>query len=1302
MLGSARRSLESLGHIHALLEIDMFAGMVELLAGEAVAAETVLRRAHRGFVARGVGVDAAQAAALLARALLAQGLVEEALTFTEGSERLAGVDLKSAIAWRAARAEALAHQGHTVEALEAARAAVALADPTDALIDQADAHLSLAVVLRASGNDSDAEREARRALDLYERKGATARVAAVQGMLGSAPLARPKPSLAQTARRRVRPNAAIAAEERCSQLLETLNVDAFAALIAADFVQVDHATRVTTDRDAYIHQGRMVAAADRVEIDIEPLVSLGERHALTRVTYRLEGAAIVELANRTGHAEIVQLNVTQTDASGRISRIERFDPEHLNSALPRLVELHADHELPPAQHDARYLVAQQLRGNLRRWSDDAVVVDHRPASLGTLHGRDAIRAAGRALRDLTGGAPSRVADVLGSTEWVVLVDLEIVGRTDSGETFELPMLTVGEYADDGFLRRAEWYLPEQVDEALARFDELTGSARPDALKNEASSKLDELYDALLRGEFNTFAAATSANAVIDDRRPIMRLRTEGRDAVVSYARSVMQAGVTAIQATTIATRGRRLALRHESHRGRQGETEVVFLCEFAADGPYLGGCVFDADDLDAAFDELDTRYLAGDGMPHAQTLRPWFEFLAAYNRQDWAQCRGLLADAFAVADHRPTPNLYGAINGPDDFIRTLKTGFELSTERCARTLTIPAVDDGAAVFQLRTTASTRDGADTELAFHVAYTALGGRMTRLEFFADNQLNAAVGRFHELTPSDVPACSEEPVSTAVPQNSAANAWRRAADAGARQDTAGFVACCADDVVYEDRRSLVGRLVISGHRGIEDMVRGMAGVSRVDSQLLATRGDRLVLHRAWFRGEPGASGPFEVETLELTETDRSGLIARWFTFDPDHLDDAFDELDARYAAGEAAPWRAEWAIVTSFILAANRRDWDRLKLSATDDCTYVDHRSTGLGTLDCDQYVASLRALVELAPDVRVQISAVHGLSRDGIVYNLHYWGRNTAGGVFESGGSGFALFRAGQYSRIERFPFDDPQAAIDRFEQLTAPTNTTLVEENAVTRLVNEWADRLCDGDLQGYLALHADDFRFEDRRTGLQLQVAGSSIEEQARLIIAFLRGRRPEISVIATRAEALGLFLATFRGSMGVSGDAEISFFLVEELDARGRASQGVALDPNDLAVALTELDDLYSNQLPPHETEVFALARSLVDRYNRRAWDELKELFARDSVIVDERMTGWGTINVDEFVRRSEELIDMVPDAFLMNVMVERAGVTRSRVTGTVPAGGGPFELIFDTVATVSGSRIARLDLLPPAAKYP
>src|SRR5205807_1362617 len=111
MLGSARRSLEALGHTHGLLETDVFAGMVTLFAGEPEDAEVALRRAYDGFVARGVGVDAAQAAALLARAVLAQGRTDEAIALTVDSERLAGVDLQAAIAWRSARAEALAQQG---------------------------------------------------------------------------------------------------------------------------------------------------------------------------------------------------------------------------------------------------------------------------------------------------------------------------------------------------------------------------------------------------------------------------------------------------------------------------------------------------------------------------------------------------------------------------------------------------------------------------------------------------------------------------------------------------------------------------------------------------------------------------------------------------------------------------------------------------------------------------------------------------------------------------------------------------------------------------------------------------------------------------------------------------------------------------------------------------------------------------------------------------------------------------------------------------------------------------------------
>ncbi len=173
MLASARTSLEELGHLHGLLEVDMAAGMVETLAGDLGAAEAHLRRAHEGFHALGIDVDAGLAAALLARVRIGQRRATEALELTVESERLAGDDLKAAISWRAVRAEALAHQGDFEEAQRLAEEAVGLAGPTDALVDHADALLSLAEVRRSAGDAAGAADAARQALELYQRKEAT-------------------------------------------------------------------------------------------------------------------------------------------------------------------------------------------------------------------------------------------------------------------------------------------------------------------------------------------------------------------------------------------------------------------------------------------------------------------------------------------------------------------------------------------------------------------------------------------------------------------------------------------------------------------------------------------------------------------------------------------------------------------------------------------------------------------------------------------------------------------------------------------------------------------------------------------------------------------------------------------------------------------------------------------------------------------------------------------------------------------------------------------------------------------------
>src|SRR5204862_5563151 len=98
----------------------------------------------------GADAGAAQAAALLARALLAQGRDDDALVATGFAEERGGEDLKTMIAGLGARAEALGRRGHHDDALELARRAVALADPTDAPARKADAQMAPSVVLHSA------------------------------------------------------------------------------------------------------------------------------------------------------------------------------------------------------------------------------------------------------------------------------------------------------------------------------------------------------------------------------------------------------------------------------------------------------------------------------------------------------------------------------------------------------------------------------------------------------------------------------------------------------------------------------------------------------------------------------------------------------------------------------------------------------------------------------------------------------------------------------------------------------------------------------------------------------------------------------------------------------------------------------------------------------------------------------------------------------------------------------------------------------------------------------------------------
>ncbi len=170
LLTDSRATVEELGLRHALGETDLFTGIVELLAGDPAAAEPPLRRAYEGLGRLGIGSDAGQAAAHLARSLLQQGRIDEAERLAAESAELAGENPRTAVAARSAQAEILAAQGRLDEAVAMAQEAVARAEGTDIIVDHAAASAVLAQVAGLAGDAATAERASRAAADLYESR----------------------------------------------------------------------------------------------------------------------------------------------------------------------------------------------------------------------------------------------------------------------------------------------------------------------------------------------------------------------------------------------------------------------------------------------------------------------------------------------------------------------------------------------------------------------------------------------------------------------------------------------------------------------------------------------------------------------------------------------------------------------------------------------------------------------------------------------------------------------------------------------------------------------------------------------------------------------------------------------------------------------------------------------------------------------------------------------------------------------------------------------------------------------------
>jgi class 3 adenylate cyclase len=922
MIASSRSTVEELGIAQQLLETDVFAGLIELLEGHPTSAERPLRGAYEGLRERGLRIDAARAAALLGRALLGQDRAAEAEALSHESEALAGDDLKAAIAWRGVRAEALARRGEHGPAVELARAAVALASATDALLDHADARVALAAALRAAGALAEADAEQARAIELWEAKGATMLSKRARGGVARAGpaavalAAGERTDPARRAHRRVRENDATASVARL-RAAGLARDDAAIAALCADGLQVLHRpTGAQIDGARGLERFRTMGPSDGLAVSLEIVATLGDSLALVRDATSFDRPSPDGLSFGASR----QLALVETNAGGQPVRVEIFAEDHLAEAVVRLYERHG--ELLPAgpareraEAVARTAAALLGTADLERWA--AVLApgieftDPRNVGRGTVvFGAEPLLRSVRVLMELSDDFGIRVDDVLALRADALLVRWTTHGRDRAGGgDFERNLCHLWVFGADGRVARWEQSDGDAAEEALARFDTL--AAPPESsFENAAARSFRDFARCWNARDWEGIVAAHAPDARLSDRRPLTGVDLEGREFFATM-RLIFDLRAARWHGELLGTRGDRLALfRRRLEIGDEAkgisEAEYLGIVEVDAAGRTTADVVLDPGDLDTAYAELDARYHAGEGAAHPEVAASMRAFSDALARRDWDALASCCAADLGVRDHRRLG--WETLRGPDGYVAALRALVELAPDARMRLDHVEMTRRG---FLVRTVwVGTRDGGSfEEPSWMVGELDAAGRIRRLDQYDPERRDAARARFAELAQSE-PGERGIPVSElrggrgafdppSIPPNPAWRVWDRIVPILEAQDWPALRALAAPDFAFEDRRrfTLVRGDVEVYVRNLE-FVRAWPG-RRVERELVATAGDRLALDRIAFVGDP-QGGSFEGEFLRLTELDSEGRLRAVLHFDPGDRLAAHDEMGQRHARG------------------------------------------------------------------------------------------------------------------------------------------------------------------------------------------------------------------------------------------------------------------------------------------------------------------------------------------------------------------------------------------------------------------
>ena len=1282
ILAAGRATLEELGLTLELQETAVHAGVVELLAGDPVAAESHLRAAVDGFTALGVDRGAAQASALLARSLVDQHRHDEAVAATEDAERRGGGDLKTSITWRGVRAEALARSGRIGEALALAQRAVDLADPTDALPDKADAWMALATVHVLGGQERDARAAATIARELYAAKDHGVGVLRATTIAGGGAAGDEATIPAHAAEPRA-PARNLRAPERIlagwTRLFAAGDADAVLALAAPDSVMRDRRTLGYTGLVSGIQEHSelvrsMIAAAEDLRFEVDEVLACDDRVVAVRTTFHGHGRHAGAFEIPTG-----LIIVTEDD---RWSLTEIFDHDDRDAMLTRFAELRgagapiADPELAAFYARFAELWAQRdVAAIADAYPEDLLGVDHRRAGWGDVRGRAGVERQVRSVLDISSDIRFCVDEVFAARDGVVALRVAWRGRSaDTGGELESALGWVAR-VEGQRMTSLDFYEPDDREAMLARFAELTGAMLP------PERFFRDISGGNVRLHLGELSEVYTDDFVMVDHRAIGWEETHGHEGLQRAIGAVEETwpDLSATVDEVLACDDRVIAFHwtwcgHANDDSGGGEMQLpIGVVAVVDDGRWASTDFFDPDDRASML----ARYaeLGGGAGPLAdrrpeQVVKA---FIRAFAAGDLDGMASLVADDWVLRDHRSLG--WEEHRGREGFAKLMRSALGATRNPRLEVDEVLACDDRVIAFSATFVGSNVDGGGP-FRWPIGFVI---HRTGMDLFDPDDRAAMLARFADLGGGGSLLGDRRPEQVV-------KAFLRAY---AARDVDGVIRGVDDDWVIRDHRRL-GWEEMRGRDGAARFMESIYSVTdswgEVDEVVACS--DRVIAVRCTFHHTPldggGAAsahfglifGRHGVDVFE--PDDRDAMLARYaeLTAQPREPERMLARMCAAYAARDADALLALWA-------------------PTIEQRFFVDHRAIGHEPpRDRTELGRYLRSIVATPGELELVVDEVLACDDHVVAASSRFVGRGVGAGDFEIPLGGVWRVEDGLATACEMFEADDRAGMIAAYGRLGGGTG--VLGDRPPERLMAEYVRAFDAHDVGRALEFFADDWVMVDHRPLPWEELGGK--EGASRLLRSGFAGSddmRLEVDeVLACDDDVIALRIHHY-GTDERGGAFDLAAGWVMRFEG-GAVVTNDLYAPEDREAMLARFAELTGDRGRPRTA-------ASDDAYNRRDLDAMAATYAQDIVLIDHRSLGWERIEGRAAVleqtasmwRHMSDDIRVVSQEMLARDWRAFARVLSFR--GLARDGGGELELALGQVGVRSGDLIERLEWFEP-----